>query len=432
MSEIHSLYGLEILDSRGWPTIKTTCTLSSGAYASASIPSGRSTGTAEAWELRDGDQARYRGRGCRQAADNVNTIINQALRGRNITSQQDLDQALCELDGSPNKHRLGANAILAVSIAFARAQARERGISLYRHFSELLEEPVTHFPRLTINLFSGGRHAGRQVAIQDVLIVPSGASSLDESLVTMSNIYQTAADQTYETYGMRLLTADEGGLAPPFESSDVMLEAAVAAIEGAGYRPGEDVHLAIDVASSHFYRDGQYELDQQRLQPGEMIEHLCRWRSRYPIVSLEDGLAEDDWHHWPHLCEALGSTTLILGDDLLCTNPERIVRAINSGACNGLLLKVNQIGTLSEAITAHRLARQAGWQVTVSVRSGETEDDWAADLAVGWSADQFKNGSITQSERLAKYNRLLEIEVGERLPIRPWPNVLKPGHTRHL
>lgn len=421
MSDIASLSALEILDSRGWPTIKTTCTLAGGAHASASVPSGRSTGSAEACELRDGDPARYRGKGCRRAVANVNGELRAALAGSSFDNQQDLDQALIEIDGTANKRRLGANALLSVSIAFARAQAAERGLPLYDHLARLVQGKPAVFPRLTINLFSGGRHAGEQVAIQDVLIVPSAARSIDESLVMMNGIYQAAADRVYKRYGMRLLTADEGGLAPPFESSEAMLQAAVSAIEDAGFTAGRDVHLALDIAASHFYRDGRYLLDGRTLNASEMIAHLTGWCERYPIVSLEDGLFEDDWHYWPQLQRSLGDRVLILGDDLLCTNPERIRRAVNCGACNGLLLKVNQIGTLTEAAAAQALAREAGWQVTISVRSGETEDDWAADLAVGWSADQFKNGSVTQSERLAKYNRLLEIEAGSPLPVASWP-----------
>ncbi|MBE0583874.1 MAG: phosphopyruvate hydratase, partial [Desulfofustis sp.] len=268
MNSIASLTALEILDSRGWPTIKTTCTLSDGTRAAASIPSGRSTGAAEACELRDGDPARYRGKGCRQAVANVNTVLHQAVRGRSFAGQHELDQALVDLDGSVNKQRLGANALLSVSIAYARARAAQQNLPLFNHFSRLIEDQVdqpARFPRLTINLFSGGRHAGKQVAIQDVLIVPSAARSIDESLVMMNAIYHAAADQTYARYGMRLLTADEGGLAPPFENSETMLQAAVAAIEAAGLQPGRDAHLALDVAASHFYRDGRYQLDGRSL-----------------------------------------------------------------------------------------------------------------------------------------------------------------------
>jgi enolase len=422
MSNIKSLKAIEILDSRGWPTVKTSCTLASGASGSASVPSGRSTGAAEALELRDGDPLRYQGKGCLQAVDNVNSTINKHLSGADLKTQRELDEALIALDGTVNKSELGANALLSVSIAFARARAAEQAKPLYSLFSEMVNKEVSRFPRLTINLFSGGKHAGKQVAIQDVLIVPSAPQSVNESLVMMSRIYHAAADLTYESHGMRLLTADEGGLAPPFENSESMLNSAVEAIEKAGYVPGQDAHLALDIASSHFYENSIYHLDTKQLNSSQMIARLGSWCADYPIVSIEDGLSEDDWHGWPELQQSLGGRTIILGDDFLCTNPARIQRAIDSEACNGLLLKVNQIGTLSEAATAFKLAKDAGWMVTISVRSGETEDDWAADLCLGWSGDQFKNGSITQSERLAKYNRLLEIEAENPLPMVGWPN----------
>ena len=422
MSKITDLHAIEILDSRGQPTIKTTCTLEHGVRASASIPSGRSTGAAEALELRDNDVSRYQGNGCRKAVGHVNKEILNCLKDRDFSNQQELDETLITLDGTVNKRRLGANAILSVSISFARAVAKSKKEPLYLAFSRLINREVERFPRLTINLFSGGRHAGKQIPIQDVLIVPASAESIDQSLVMMNNIYQAAAEIGLQRYGMRLLTADEGGLAPPFPDADAMLEAAVTAIGDAGYQPGKDAHLALDVASSHFYRDGSYYLDETPISSSMMIERLEDWCNSYPIVSIEDGLYEDDWNYWPQLQESLGSRILILGDDLLCTNPERIKKAIAARACNALLLKVNQIGTLTEAARAYRMARDAGWMVTISVRSGETEDDWAADLAVGWSGDQFKNGSITQSERLAKYNRLLEIENLLPMKIATWPN----------
>jgi enolase len=410
MPTIDHITGLEILDSRGRPTVRATCTLASGARASASVPSGASTGEHEAIELRDRDPKRYRGLGCRRAAANISGAINDALAGHNFETQAEFDRALIQLDGTPNKSRLGANAILAASIAFARAHAAELGLPLYRHFANIAGIETPAFPQLTINLFSGGKHAGKQVAIQDTLIVPTSMKSIDLALAATYDVYQAAAEIVYERYGMRLLTADEGGLAPPFESAAVMIETAVEAIGRAGYQPGADFHLAIDVASSHFYGDGRYTLDGRSMTASEMVVLLKEWVTRYPIVSIEDGLAEDDWQHWPLLLNALRGRSLVLGDDLLCTNPARIRRAIDERACNALLLKVNQIGTLTEAAEALRLARSAQWSVTVSVRSGETEDDWAADLAVGWAAQQFKNGSVTQSERLAKYNRLLELE----------------------
>jgi enolase len=360
--------------------------------------------------------------GCKKAVANVNSIINNHFADRLIDTQQELDAHLCELDGTDNKRFLGANAILSVSVAFARAQAQELGIPLYQVFANMIDGQATAFPRLTINLFSGGKHGGGQVAVQDVLVVPSGPASIDESLVLMSEVYNAAADLIYDRYGMRLLTADEGGLAPPFENTETMLQTAVEAIRNGGYVPGQDAHLALDVAASHFYADGSYQMDGSYYTSSQMIDLFIDWCDTYPIVSLEDGLFEDDWQHWPLLQSALGHRILVLGDDFLCTNPDRIKRAIEQKACNALLLKVNQIGTLSEAAQSYLLAKEAGWLVTISVRSGETEDDWAADLALGWSGDQFKNGSIMQSERLAKYNRLLEIESQTPFPLVNWPN----------
>lgn len=422
MAKIAKLSGSEILDSRGRPTVRAVCELSDGARGVASVPSGASTGAHEAHELRDRDPRRYRGLGCRRAAANISLEIHDALAGRKFASQREVDEALTALDRTPDKGRLGANAILAVSIAYARAEAAARGIPLYRQFAEIAGVEPSRFPRLTINLFSGGKHAGNQVAIQDVLLVPASMRSIDESLAATYEVYQSAAEIVLRRYGMRLLTADEGGLGPPFESTERMIEGAVEAIRKAGFDPGRDFALAIDVASSHFYASGRYLLDGSDLDGAGMIRQISNWLDRYPIVSVEDGLAEDDWEHWPALVEGIGRRALVVGDDLLCTNPERIRRAIDARAVTALLLKVNQIGTLTEAASAYRLARDAGWMVTISVRSGETEDDWAADLALGWNGDQFKNGSITQSERLAKYNRLLELERETGMPLAGWPH----------
>jgi enolase len=441
MPTIKQLAGREILDSRGRPTVEARCALDSGAFGVASVPSGASTGSAEALELRDGDAQRYRGLGCRRAAGHVGGTIQAALAGQPFADQAALDAALLALDGTANKGRLGANALLAVSLAFARAMAAERGVPLYRHFADILDRPPAtdrrppttennkqssviagrwSLPRLTINLFSGGKHAGGQVPIQDVLLVPT-TRTIDQGLVTVFAVYQAAAELAHAKYGMRALSADEGGLAPPFPDAETMLADAVAAIRTAGLEPGHDVALALDVASSHFYHAGRYALGDESLDSAAMIARLGEWVDRYPIVSVEDGLAEDDWAHWPALHTRLAGRALTLGDDLLCTNPGRIRRAIASGAADALLLKVNQIGTLSEAAEACRLARSAGWHVTISARSGETEDTWLADLAVGWGGDQIKVGSITQSERLAKYNRLLAIEAETGWPVVDWP-----------
>lgn len=418
---IRHLTAREILDSRGRPTVAATCGLESGASGTASVPSGASTGAAEAVELRDGDTSRYGGLGCRRAVANVIGPISESVCGRQFATQADLDAALISLDGTPNKARLGANAILAVSLAFARARAADRGLPLYRHLADELGAPIRTLPRLTINLFSGGKHAGGQVCIQDVLLVPT-AGTIDEGLATVFAVYQAAAALTRRKYAARALTADEGGLAPPFPNTEAMLADAVEAITLAGLRPGRDVALAVDVAATHFYADGRYHLDGWAVDSQGMIDVLVEWCQRYPVVSLEDGLAEDDWDFWPRLREALGPGVLVVGDDLLCTSPARVHRAAATGAANGLLLKVNQVGTLTEAADACRVARAAGWQVTVSARSGETEDDWLADLSVGWAGDQIKVGSVTHSERLAKYNRLLAIESETGLPVVAWPS----------
>ena len=427
MTTIKQLSALEILDSRGRPTVQAHCELASGAGATVSVPSGASTGAAEALELRDGDKTRYRGLGCRQAVNNINQTINKALSNRSFANQAVLDDALLELDGTDNKSSLGANAILGVSLAFARAVATENKQPLYEYFAAQLGQPLQYLPRPTINLFSGGKHAGGrhsggQVPIQDVLIVPASPTTMDDALAMTWEVYQCAAEFCAAKYNVRALSADEGGLAPPFPNTETMFSDAVAAIERAGLKPGDDVALALDIASSHFYQAPYYLFDDEKLTSAEMIAKLSAWAQQYPIVSIEDGLAEDDWDNWPQLCQALSGRCLVLGDDLLCTNPQRIQRAIDSKAADALLLKVNQIGTLSEAAASYKLARSAGWRVTISARSGETEDDWLADLAVGWAGDQIKIGSITQSERLAKYNRLIAIEIATRHPIINWPN----------
>ncbi len=372
MTPIARLSAIEILDSRGRPTMKATCQLQSGLSGTASVPSGASTGRAEAVELRDGDPRRYRGLGCRRAVTQVNQQVCAAVSGKSFHDQAECDRFLIELDGTPDKARLGANGILAVSLAFARAAAAENALPLYHYFARLMAQPIRAIPRLSINLFSGGKHAGGQVPIQDVLLVPASARTVDEALSMMFEIYQCAAELVLGNYRMRALRADEGGLAPPFPSVESMFENALQAVERAGLRPGGDIYLGVDVAASHFFKEGCYHLEDRFLT------------SELKAVQLE--------------------------------------------AADCLLLKVNQIGTITEALEACQLARGAGWRVTVSARSGETEDNWLADLAVGWSADQIKVGSITQSERLAKYNRLLEIERENALPIVNW--LTFPAATR--
>ncbi len=380
MISIETVDAWEILDSRGRPTVAATVVLEGGAAATISVPSGASTGRAEAKELRDGGK-RFRGLGCQQAVANIRGPIAAALKNGSFESQEQLDTQLLELDGTADKSRLGANAILAVSLAFARAAAAQGHLELFEYFNSLLPSTAPRLPALSINLFSGGKHAFGQVAIQDVLVIPRSGSSTSDRLAQMYDIYQEAAVIIRKRYAVPALTADEGGLAPPFANSSEMLETAIEAIQGAGYELGTQVALAVDVAASHFITDGGlYQLDNRTLSPDELIEIIDTWSRRYQLVSVEDGL------------------------------PARIQRAVESSAANALLLKVNQIGTLTEAKKAYLLARQAGWRISISARSGETEDNWLADLAVGWAGDFIKVGSITQSERLAKYNRLLQIE----------------------
>ena len=409
MKRIASLSGLEILDSRGHPTVKCLCILNDGVEASASVPSGASTGRAEAIELRDGDPRRFGGLGCLKAVSHVNGLLAEELQGKSFDSQEVLDNRLIELDGTLDKSRLGSNSLLAVSMAYARCASLSEGKPLHLYFSEMLDVNPK-MPRLTVNLFSGGKHAGDQVAIQDVLLVPCQAS-VSDSLAAVFTVYQTAARVIMQRHGMPALSADEGGLAPPFTGSEAMLEEACYSIQAAGLELGGEMELALDAAASHFYAKGRYDLDGKSLSSTEMIVTLKNWSARFPLISIEDGLHEEDWEHWPMLKQELGEACLTLGDDLLCTSSKRIRRATSIKACNALLLKLNQIGTLSEGAEAYRIARDAGWKVVVSARSGETEDDWLADLAYGWGADYIKVGSITQSERLAKYNRLIEIEA---------------------
>ena len=416
MPTIKSVRALEILDSRGRPTVKAYMQLEQGISSAVSVPSGASTGKSEAHELRDGAN-RYQGLGCRNAVANINKTINSKLSGQSFDNQSSLDNYLIQLDGTSNKSNLGANAILAVSLAFSRTMAEFQEQPLYQYFASLSNIGLRHMPRPTINLFSGGKHAGGQIPIQDLLIVPMFERT-DQVLECAYAVYQSAIKLCQQRYQMRPLTADEGGLAPPFQGIDEMLETAITAIEQAGFDPGTQVNLALDVASSHFFDGEKYHISEEALEGDQMVGLLSKWVNTYPIVSLEDGLAEEDWKHWSKLLKAIGFECLVLGDDLLCTNPSRIEKAIDEKSANALLLKVNQIGTLSEALKAMEISKDARWQVTVSARSGETEDDWLADLAVGWQGDFIKIGSITQSERLAKYNRLLEIEQELNLKIK--------------
>jgi enolase len=406
---ISSVRGRQILDSRGRPTLEAEVRLSDGRSALASVPSGASTGRHEAVERRDGDPAHWRGMGVLSAADAINSEISDRLTGSVVDSAL-IDRALLDLDGTADKSRLGANALLATSLAVVRAESMLAGVPLWQHLSG--GRDVT-LPLPMVNVISGGLHAGRQLDFQDFLVIPVGADSYRQALEWVGDVHAATAD-ILAASGYSLLKADEGGFGPALGNHEEALEILDRAVERAGRTLGDDVAYALDVAASHFYdleRDTYSLASEQRdLSAGEVIDLLEGMVHRHPIVSIEDGLAEDDWANWPDLCARLGDRVQIIGDDLFTTHPDRVRRGIESSAANAVLVKMNQIGTISETLDVVTLARSQGWATIISARSGETEDAALADLAVGWAGGQIKVGSITQSERLAKYNQLLRIE----------------------
>jgi enolase len=404
---LRSLRALEILDSRGNPTVSVTAGLSDGTEATAHVPSGASTGVHEALELRDGDAARYGGKGVRQAVANVEGPLVEALAGISAEDLPALDRRMMELDGTANKSRLGANAILGVSCAVARAAAAARRVPLWRHLHESFPGQRTpSMPVPMVNILSGGLHAGRNIEFQDYLVMAHGFANTAEALEGIAAVHGRVRRLLAERGCVLTGVADEGGWGPLLPSNEEALSVLAEAA------PSRQFAIALDVASSHFYRHGRYELVTERrsLASGEMIELLAGWCRRYPVRSIEDGLAEDDWEGWRALTARLGSSVQIVGDDFFTTNPERVRRGIDTGAANAVLVKMNQIGTLTETFEVIEMARAAGYRAVISARSGETEDSFLADLAVASGAGQIKIGSITRSERLAKYNRLLEIE----------------------
>jgi len=398
----------EIFDSRGRPTVETEVTLAGGAIGVASAPSGASKGTHEAHELRDGDSQRNGGFGVRKAVAHVNTEIANRLVGEDATRQTHIDAALRELDGTEFLYRLGANAVLATSLAVCRAAASVSGLPLYRHIANLCGNPAPSLPLPMVNILSGGAHAGWSMDVQDFLVIPHGAASFDAAL-QMSLRVRSAADAIAAQRGLSRLLADEGGLAPGFERSTQALDFMLEAIEGAGLVPGQDVSIALDIAASELFDAGVYCLNREslRLRGEEMIELLHRWSNDYPIVSIEDALHQDDWEHWSSLVVA--TKLQIVGDDLFATNLARLRRGVEAGAANAVLIKPNQNGTLSGTLEVLHEARRTGVATIISARSGETEDSFIADLAVGTSAGQIKIGSVRTSERFSKYNRLLQI-----------------------
>jgi enolase len=408
MTLIEEIVAHEILDSRGNPTVEVEVTLSSGAMGRAAVPSGASTGVHEAVELRDGDEGRYGGQGVLQAVDNVNTVIADELIGWDALDQAGIDEFLVGLDGTPNKGHLGANAILGVSLAVAKASADILGLPLYRYIGGVSARTL---PVPMMNILNGGKHAVGSTDLQEFMVMPVEAESFTEALRWGAETYHSLKG-VLKDRGYNTNVGDEGGFAPSLGSNEEAVEVIVEAIEKAGYRPGEDIYIALDPAASEIYEDGQYYLEKEgRVLSGqEMVAFYEDWVSKYPIISIEDGLAEDDWESWKLLTARLGDRVQIVGDDLLVTNVERVGRAIQEKAANSLLCKVNQIGTLTEAIAAVTMAQRAGWTAVVSHRSGETEDVTIADLVVALNTGQIKTGAPCRSDRVAKYNQLLRIE----------------------
>jgi len=415
VSTIADIHGRQILDSRGNPTVEVEVRLESGACGRAAVPSGASTGEFEATELRDGGEP-WMGKGVAKAVENVNEAIAKALVGARAADQAALDQTLSELDGTPNKSRLGANAILGVSLAAAKAAAAEAELPLYLYVAELYGSPreqANVLPVPMMNVLNGGAHADNKVDFQEFMVVPAGASSFSEALRVGTEVFHSLK-RTLGERGLGTTVGDEGGFAPDLDSNEAALEILVAGIEAAGYSPGEDVFIALDPATSEIHResDGAYVLEHEgrALSAEEMVAYWSEISGRYPVISIEDGMNEEDWEGWRLLTERLGDRCQLVGDDLFVTNPERLRRGIEEGVGNSILVKVNQIGTLSETLEAIAIARDAGYSAVISHRSGETEDTTIADIAVGTGAGQIKTGAPSRSDRVAKYNQLLRIE----------------------
>jgi enolase len=410
VSAIVDVRGREILDSRGNPTVEAEVTLDTGVRGRAAVPSGASTGAHEAVELRDGDQARFLGKGVRKAVGNVNGPIAAAIRGFEAREQLDIDRAMIELDGTPNKRNLGANAILAVSMAAARAAALETGMPLWRYLAAGGNADTLPVPMM--NILNGGAHAPNNVDIQEFMVMPVGAESFSEGLRMGVEVFHHLK-KVLSSKGKNTAVGDEGGFAPDLASNEEAVEVVLQAIEAAGFRPGEDVVITLDAAATEWYEDGEYVFkwsSGERRDAAGMVEFWKGWVAQYPIRSLEDPLDENDWHGWTALTAALGEGLQIVGDDLFVTNVERLEQGIRDGAANAILIKVNQIGTLTETLDTMRVAREAGYRSVVSHRSGETEDTFIADLAVATGAGQIKTGSASRTDRVAKYNQLLRIE----------------------
>ncbi|MBU6271966.1 MAG: phosphopyruvate hydratase [Betaproteobacteria bacterium] len=408
MSSIVDIIGREVLDSRGNPTVECDVLLESGVMGRAAVPSGASTGSREAIELRDGDRARYLGKGVLQAVENINTEISEALMGLDATEQAYIDRTLIELDGTENKSRLGANATLAVSMAVAKAAAEESGLQLYRYFggSGAMALPVP-----MMNVINGGAHANNSLDLQEFMIIPVGAPSFREAVRQGAEVFH-ALKKLLHDRGMSTAVGDEGGFAPSVENHEAAIQMILQAIEAAGYEPGRQIALGLDCAASEFFREGRYHLEGEGLvlAPADFTNLLASWCDKYPIISIEDGMAENDWDGWKHLTDTLGEKVQLVGDDLFVTNTRILQQGIDEGIANSILIKINQIGTLTETFAAIELAKRYNYTAVVSHRSGETEDVTIADIAVATNALQIKTGSLSRTDRIAKYNQLLRIE----------------------
>lgn len=409
MSAIVDIVGREILDSRGNPTVECDVLLESGVMGRAAVPSGASTGSREAIELRDGDKARYLGKGVLKAVEHINTEISEAVLGLDASEQAFLDKTLIDLDGTENKSRLGANAMLAVSMAVARAAAEESGLPLYRYFGGMNGNQL---PVPMMNVINGGAHANNSLDLQELMIVPVGAPSFREALRWGAEVFHALKKILHDKH-ISTAVGDEGGFAPSVESHEAAIQLILQAIDKAGYRAGDQIALALDCAASEFYKDGKYVLEGEggiQLTAQEWTSMLATWVDKYPIISIEDGMAEGDWDGWKHITEVLGKKVQLVGDDLFVTNTKILQEGIDKGIANSILIKINQIGTLTETFAAIEMAKRAGYTAVISHRSGETEDNTISDIAVGLNAGQIKTGSLSRSDRMAKYNQLLRIE----------------------
>ena len=409
MSAIVDIVGREILDSRGNPTVECDVLLESGVMGRAAVPSGASTGSREAIELRDGDKSRYLGKGVLKAVEHINTEISEAVLGLDASEQAFLDKTLIDLDGTENKSRLGANAMLAVSMAVARAAAEESGLPLYRYFGGM---GGNQLPVPMMNVINGGAHANNSLDLQELMIIPVGAPSFREALCWGAEVFH-ALKKILHDKGISTAVGDEGGFAPSVESHEAAIQLILEAIDKAGYTAGEQIALGLDCAASEFYKDGKYVLEGEggiQLTAEQWTDMLATWVDKYPIISIEDGMAEGDWDGWKHITERLGAKVQLVGDDLFVTNTKILKEGIDKGVANSILIKINQIGTLTETFAAIEMAKRAGYTAVISHRSGETEDSTISDIAVGLNAGQIKTGSLSRSDRMAKYNQLLRIE----------------------